>query len=190
MFNFFLAGKFSDGVRPVRNPFNTWYISREVWPYDTYPLWLQGMVYLLSPSNTADLFQAALRTHYMLTDDVFIGILVNKTAKPGQKSLIIGNISAYGSPGYEEEICQTWIDGYVPFFHIPDSRLYLSWFHWELEGFQCSPQLKQATKVCLAVISIVFYSFLLLYLHTKFSFSYREVLSEVLDKWCNRKFQA
>ena len=87
-------GNLSPNLPPVRNPFDTWYISREVWPYDTYPLWLQGMVYLLSPSNTADLFQAALRTHYMHTDDVFIGILVNKTAKPGQKSLIINDLSA------------------------------------------------------------------------------------------------
>ena len=165
MFNYFLAGKLAQGVRPVRNPFNTWYISREVWPYDTYPLWLQGMVYLLSPSNTADLFQAALRTHYMHTDDVFIGILVNKTAKPGQRSLIINDLSAWVELGWEESLCQTWIDGTTPFFHIPDNKLYLSWFIWEAEGMVCTPTLHFLMKLILVLFSIMLYSFFLISLY-------------------------
>lgn len=90
------------------------------------------MVYLLSPSNTALLFQAALRTGYMHTDDVFIGICVNKTAVPGQKTQVVNYISEYADPDEGELLRRSWEKVIVPFFHMPDTKVYLNWCYEEL----------------------------------------------------------
>ena len=103
-----------------------------MWPYKDYPLWFQGMVYMLSPNYTADLFQAAFRTHYMFTDDVFIGICVNKTAVRTQNSIALTKISS--SLNKLSTVNQTqkdWDEAIIPFFHFPDPNQYLDFFYSE-----------------------------------------------------------
>lgn len=130
-----------------------------MWPYDDYPLWLQGMVYVLSPSHTAELFQAALRTGYMHTDDVFIGICVNKTARTGQQT-IIDDISSYEEPDRGESQRKVWDAAVVPFFHLPDHRLYIKWHYDAVEKSTSEPTLghhkyRYALWFLLDVIAIV-----------------------------------
>ena len=124
---YFSAGKIQWNPRPSRRKNGKWYISAEVWPYKDYPLWFQGMVYMLSPNYTADLFQAALRTHYLFTDDVFIGICVNKTAAPTQKSIALKNISSYHTGQTKKD----WDEAIIPFFHFSDKKTYMNFFYLE-----------------------------------------------------------
>ena len=129
----FLTGKAVANPNPHRNKKSKWYISADVWPYDTYPLWFQGMVYMLSPHYTADLYQAALRTHYMFTDDVFMGICVNKTAAPTQKSIPLKKFSSfrYGKTK-NKEYQQDWDEKMVTFFHFPENKLYMEFFYSDI----------------------------------------------------------
>ena len=113
-------------------------MPREVWPYGSYPLWLQGMVYFLSPGYTAELFQAALRTKYMFTDDVFIGICVNKTALPGQETIVVNDISSFHVVNSQNigskqaaQLQEDWDEARITFFHLPDKQLYWSLFNSE-----------------------------------------------------------
>ena len=104
----FITGKRAEISRPERDPQNVKsYLSREAWQYDRFPLWFRGMVYLISPMKTSDLFQAALRTSYMHTDDVFIGICINKTAELGQKSIEL-DISSYAAQDAGESLQRDW----------------------------------------------------------------------------------
>ena len=72
-----------------------------------------------------NLFQAALRTHY--TDDVFIGICVNKTSAPTQKSIALKYISSYHTGQTKKD----WDEAIIPFFHFPDKNAYINFFYLE-----------------------------------------------------------
>ena len=75
---FIFIGKFLNN-RVVRNKYKKWIVSREAWPYDTYPTWFQGLVYFLNPRFAGELYQQAIRIHYLHVDDVFVWITVNRT---------------------------------------------------------------------------------------------------------------
>ena len=127
---YFSAGKIQWNPRPNRDKKGKWYVSADMWPYKDYPLWFQGMVYMLSPNYTSDLYQAVLRTHYVFTDDVFIGICVNKTAAQTQNSIALTKISSSLnklSPVNQTE--QDWDEAIIPFFHLPDPHEYLDFFY-------------------------------------------------------------
>ena len=101
-------------------------MSREVWAPDKYPLWFQGLVYFLTPQHTGELFNTALNTHYMHTDDVFLGIVVNKTKVFTSSTLYTLNWIS------EAEFCMwylktLWDSGNAIFFHVPNIKLYENW---------------------------------------------------------------
>ena len=107
-FMIFITRKRAEISQHDRDPQNVKsYLSREAWPYDSFFLWFQGVVYLISPMKTSDLFQAALRTSYMHTDDVFMRICIGKTAELGQKSIEL-NISSYAAPDAGESLQRYW----------------------------------------------------------------------------------
>ena len=85
---------------------------------------------MLSPHYTAYLYQAALRTHYMFTDDVFIGICVNKTAAPTQQSIPLKKISTslYGKTK-SSDYQQDWDEKTITFFHFPVNKLYMEFYY-------------------------------------------------------------
>ena len=102
-------------------------MSREVWAPDKYPLWFQGLVYFLTPQHTGELFNTALNTHYMHTDDVFLGIVVNKTKVFTSSTLYTLNWIS------QAEVClwylkTLWDSGNAIFFHVPNIKLYESWY--------------------------------------------------------------
>ena len=81
---------------------------------------------MLSPNYTSDLYQAALRTHYMFTDDVFIGICVDKTAAQTQSSIALTKISSsLNKLSTVNQTQEDWDEAIIPFFHLPDPHEYL-----------------------------------------------------------------
>ena len=120
----------SEPVRNKTGKWAKWYVSREVWALDKYPLWFQGLVYFLTPQHTGELFNTALNTHYMHTDDVFLGIVVNKTKVFTTKHL--WSIEAFSEAESDMKYLRTlWEDRKAIFYHVPDVKLYHSWY---LEG--------------------------------------------------------
>lgn len=114
---------------PNRDKGSKWYISKKVWPLDVYPTWFQGLVYFLTPRTTAQLFQTALSTCYMHTDDVFIGIVVNKTRSAGIETIIDHSISKFANRRQDpyRTLRPTWDKGRSTFFHVPNRTMYYTW---------------------------------------------------------------
>ncbi|XP_067930291.1 beta-1,3-galactosyltransferase 1-like [Watersipora subatra] len=122
------AGKSIDSI-PNRHKHSKWYVSKEVWPEDTYPTWFQGLVYFLSPQHTAELFETALHTHYMHTDDVFIGILVSKTESIRPYTTALSSFSEFALEGFDvvKKLKPKWNKGSSIFFHMPELKPYYLW---------------------------------------------------------------
>ena len=122
------AGKEIDSV-PNRNKSSKWYTSREVYPYNKYPLWFQGLVYFLSPQHTGQLFETALDTHYMHTDDVFMGIIVNKTKSVQPYGRSLQFLSEFAIEGFDlvKTLQPLWEDGKSKLFHVPNIKVYYTW---------------------------------------------------------------
>ena len=110
-------------------------MPREVWAPDEYPLWFQGLVYFLTPQHTGELFNTALDLHYMHTDDVFVGILVNKTNSIRPGATILKDLSVFAPLGFkiEETLRPEWNKRSIPFFHLPDIGIYYTWALEDLE---------------------------------------------------------
>lgn len=125
---FCFVGKPIDNT-PNRSPSSKWYVSYQVWPDKFYPQWFQGMIYFLTPRYADIMFQTALNTHYMHTDDVFIGIVVSKIPdlKPGIRN--VNAISHYTDGGYDHQIRMKpyWRNSHAIFYHVPSSKLYMEW---------------------------------------------------------------
>ena len=90
-------------------------------------MWFQGLVYFLSPQYTGQLFTTALNTHYMHTDDVFMGILVNKT-----KEFRTGTVWPIKRLALSKEklfnLVKVWEKGRAIFYHVPQTRLFYTWY--------------------------------------------------------------
>lgn len=97
-------------------------MPEDVWPNSTYPTWYQGLVYFLSPSLTGDLFKTATNTPYMFTDDVYMGVLVNKLNKT--RNIVTMDLK-YLSDDYHA--LENWRTGPHVFFHAPNVTAY-----WEM----------------------------------------------------------
>jgi len=121
---------------PNRNPESKWFVSEDVWPHKEYPTWFQGLIYFLSPRHAIDLFRTALRTKYMHTDDVYMGILVNRTASM-QGALIPDTELSYftqDDKGIVEILKPYWIseDDERIFYHMPSIQFFTEWYYEEL----------------------------------------------------------
>ena len=69
-------------------------------------------------------------------DDVFIGICVNKTARAGQKTLNLRDLSTYRvGKNRERDLSSDWKGEKVTFFHLPDGENFLKFFYNENAHF-------------------------------------------------------
>ena len=129
------AGKTIAFSQPVRDKSSKWYISREVWAHDFYPLWFQGLVYFLTPRHTGLLFNASLHTHYMHTDDVFVGIIVHRTPEVQPFAKSIKFLSEFAMEGFDinKTLRPKWNTGLSKIYHIPILKLYYSCVHSKLK---------------------------------------------------------
>ena len=79
----FAGSIFRRTARSIRDPFSKWYVPKEEWPANEYPLFSTGMANILSR-----LIVEKMRPHFdwvnpFRLDDVYIGMLVNQTNIPG-----------------------------------------------------------------------------------------------------------
>ena len=131
----YFTGKGISSV-PHRNKSSKWYVSREVWAPDLYPVWFQGLVYFLTPQHAGELFQTALDTHYMHTDDVFVGIIVDKTSSIAPFTNKLRYISEFAAT--TKQLTTKWLSSPSKFYHVPDLGLYYIWAVENLEKYRDS----------------------------------------------------
>jgi len=62
-----VAGNIGHNKRPFRNPASKWYLSRKEYKYDTFPMWLQGLTYFLSPRLAKEIYNLSFTTPYIFT---------------------------------------------------------------------------------------------------------------------------
>ena len=60
------GNEFTD-TGPLREAKGKWYIPYEVFKYDTFPAWFQGMVYFLTPQLADKIYQLSFTTPYLFT---------------------------------------------------------------------------------------------------------------------------
>ena len=130
---FYFTGKGISSV-PHRRKSSKWYVSREVWAPDLYPVWFQGLVYFLTPQHAGELFQTALDTHYMHTDDVFVGIIVDKTSSIAPFTNKLRYISEFAAT--TKQLTTKWLSSPSKFYHVPDLGLYYIWAVENLEKYR------------------------------------------------------
>lgn len=123
-----IVGKYLGNI-PKRNPRSKWFISWEAWPEKLLPMWFQGLVYFMSPRHTGLVYEAALTTHYIQTDDVFMGISVSKVPDFNSGVIIDDKISAQNGDSYKKVLVlrNGWINSSVLFFHVPIDSLFMKW---------------------------------------------------------------
>ncbi|KAF6033894.1 hypothetical protein EB796_007798 [Bugula neritina] len=85
--SYFIAGNIQHNRRPFRNPASKWYLSRKDYKYDTFPMWLQGLTYFLSPRLAKEIYNLSFTTPYIFTDDIYIGIVANRVVQLKQYPL-------------------------------------------------------------------------------------------------------
>lgn len=112
-----------EGKYPDRHPKSKWYISKHVWPDETFPIWHQGLAYFLSPSITGELFRLAEQTPYMFTDDVYMGVLVNKLNKSTR--ILVIDLKHFSA---DYRATAEWENGPHIFFHTPNFLAFWSMF--------------------------------------------------------------
>lgn len=67
------------GNEPVRDPTSKWYITKELYPDDTYPEFCSGSAYLLTSDGAAKIYSVSNMTKFIWIDDLFVtGILREK----------------------------------------------------------------------------------------------------------------
>lgn len=111
-----------------RNNESKWYVSYDVYPHKLYPVWMQGLVYILTPHLASKLYPIALDTKYMFTDDVYMGVLVSQVK--GADVLVQNVIGAHTEgkiANWEGAFRQ---EGRI-FYHVPSFEHFYKWFNLE-----------------------------------------------------------
>ncbi|XP_043207936.1 lactosylceramide 1,3-N-acetyl-beta-D-glucosaminyltransferase A-like isoform X1 [Amphibalanus amphitrite] len=71
-----LLGVTYAGSQPIRNPNSKWYVSELEYPESTYPYYMSGWLYLITPSAAARLVAASSNQPFFWVDDAFVtGVL-------------------------------------------------------------------------------------------------------------------
>lgn len=128
----FYIGKVVPENQPVRRKNDKWYLSYEEWPHDTFPIWYQGLAFILSPTLADKLYKQALQTSYIFTDDVYIGILVDRLRNSEdvdlrtEVTLRTFNITCLVPPGSVLTDLERSTCGLV---HIPNFTQFWGWAH-------------------------------------------------------------
>ncbi|CAI9740867.1 lactosylceramide 1,3-N-acetyl-beta-D-glucosaminyltransferase-like isoform X3 [Octopus vulgaris] len=72
----FIMGHITNRTKPERNEKSPWYISENVYPSNSYPVYAQGAAYLLSGDLIQQLVKESFRVPLIWIEDIFItGIL-------------------------------------------------------------------------------------------------------------------
>lgn len=127
----FVSGRFLNN-RVVRRTGSKWYVSREIWPRDHYPTWFQGLAYFLSANITGPLYQAAQQCHYMHTDDVFVGIAVEKMTNTTNHVLTVTRLDRFSVytltlTNLKKHIGPAWDNTKGIFYHVPETLAFWAW---------------------------------------------------------------
>lgn len=114
---------------PVRNTRSKWYVSREAWPGDALPTWFQGLAYFISPKSAGLLFNTSLTISYSQVDDVFLGIVINKTGIAKDGVITTTTLSKFSvmNVDLETKLRFSWKHGPSFFFHVPNNTMYYLW---------------------------------------------------------------
>lgn len=72
----FIMGRITNGTRPERNKNSPWYMSNDIYPPDSYPVYAQSIGYLLSGNLIPQLVEESFKVPLLWIEDIFItGIL-------------------------------------------------------------------------------------------------------------------
>lgn len=75
----FIAGYKLNKMKPIREPANKWYVTREEYAPSNYPSFVSGWFYITNPQSATKLAILANYEKYFWIDDVFVtGILASK----------------------------------------------------------------------------------------------------------------
>ncbi|XP_014783287.1 lactosylceramide 1,3-N-acetyl-beta-D-glucosaminyltransferase B [Octopus bimaculoides] len=72
----FIMGRITNNSKPERNKKSPWYISKDMYPPDSYPVYTQGDAYLLSGNLIQQLVKESFKVPLIWIEDIFVtGIL-------------------------------------------------------------------------------------------------------------------
>lgn len=108
----FMLGYVLRGMKPVREPKNKWFVTKEEYPESSYDPFLSGWLYVTTPITAEKLVGLSLKVPYFWIDDVYVtGILarmanihhraVNTLFTPHSEHLECCLDKAYGSENYQ-----------------------------------------------------------------------------------------
>ncbi|XP_067930247.1 beta-1,3-galactosyltransferase 5-like [Watersipora subatra] len=123
--SFILAGNMDGHNWPGRDPHEKWYISFKEYKFSTFPPWVQGMAYFLTPSLARRIYELSFSTPYLFTDDVYISLVADRVENVTSKDIRRFYSSAYNSHQQNGEV---WTKTNRVFFHaIAASKMYELW---------------------------------------------------------------
>ncbi|XP_022096895.1 uncharacterized protein LOC110982638 isoform X2 [Acanthaster planci] len=71
-------GNRKDVTKPIRYKQSKWYTSKDVYPEDSYPPYLNGPAYLISADLAARIYKESFTTQFLPWEDAFVGIIMKK----------------------------------------------------------------------------------------------------------------
>lgn len=91
------------------------------------------MCYFLSPKSSHILYQTALRTPYLFTDDVFMGVLIKNisTTEHRIKLIAYSKLTRYADMSKEyatQKLKKEWERGVGVLFHLPITKSFWEWY--------------------------------------------------------------
>lgn len=150
----------------MRDKSAQWYVSHEQWPDDTYPIWYQGLVYILTTPLTKQISSLAAEQPYLFLDDVFIGVVVSKV--PDVKYLTIQDISAVSNYYNSEKDLLTGLYSrfysdrdLAIFYHVPCATLFTEWWRCQAQSNCKHPC---TIIACISASHYVFYTLFVLFI--------------------------
>jgi len=51
----------------MRDPNTKWYLSKKEYKFDSFPIWFQGLAYMLSPPLAKEIYKLSFTTPYLFT---------------------------------------------------------------------------------------------------------------------------
>ncbi|KAK6644897.1 hypothetical protein RUM43_001173 [Polyplax serrata] len=77
---YLLAGYILSHMKPIREPKNKWFVTKEEYPRDSYPNFLSGWFYITTPKVAQLLSKLSNNVKYFWIDDLYVtGLLIEKT---------------------------------------------------------------------------------------------------------------
>ncbi|XP_071805343.1 beta-1,3-galactosyltransferase 2-like isoform X2 [Asterias amurensis] len=71
-------GNLKDITEPIRNKNSKWYTSRDMYPKDKYPPYLNGPAYLISSDLAGPIYKESFKVRFLPWEDAYIGIIMDR----------------------------------------------------------------------------------------------------------------